>query len=154
MSSIPQEFKDQQNGWKFKRFTPNCNHYVVFLDSERHTDSALAMTGADVTLQLRIPYPHRINKLCFTHLVAAGTLGTDATKIEFGCKQGQNDHVPLFEDLLLAIAASTDSTLTEVFGEAYEYEARTWTLTLNTTATDKVIPLFFVQLVGTGGYQN
>jgi hypothetical protein len=150
MSQIPTEFT--LNGWKFKRITPNCNHYIVYLEPAAFTDSALPMTGAAVTKQLRIPYPHRINKIAFTHLVAAKTLGTDALTIEFGCKQGQHDSIPYYEDLLLKVTATTDSTSLEVFGEAYEFEARTWTLSLDTTNTDLVIPVFYIQLVGTGGY--
>ena len=148
---MQESFIDISSRFKFQRITSNCNHYIAFPEPTQYPNNALTMTGADVAVQIHIPFAHRINKLVLCHLDAALALSTDALDIDFGCNQG-SDHVKKLIDSIFAAAASAESKFTEVFGEAYEYEARTWTLTLKTTNTDLVIPVIYLQLVGKSGY--
>jgi hypothetical protein len=147
------EFLDPIDKFRFKRITPKCNHYVIYPDPTAYTNNAVTMTGAAVTKSFNIPSAHRINKVVLCHLSALYALSTDALIYELTCKQGLHNFLPKFEDTLLARTTGAGvSKVIEVFGEAYEYEQRTWTLSLNTTATDLVIPLIYVQLVGSEGY--
>ena len=140
------------DGWRFQRITAECNHYIVFVDPNFNANNAIAMTGADVTKQIRIPFAHRVNKIVLVHLSAALALSADALNIDFGSSNG-SDYVQKLKDSIWTETASTISKFTEVFGDGYEYEARTWTLTLNSTATDLIIPVIYVQLVGKNGYK-
>lgn len=149
-SQLENEFMDATDKFRFRRLIPTCNHYAIFPDLTNYTNNAVPMTGADVTKAIRIPFPHRINKICFYHMTSAFAASTDPFSYSFAVKQGQHDFLAKLEDALVSVSGSTSSKIIEVFGTAYEYEARTWTLTMNTTNTDLIIPVIYVQLIGSG----
>ena len=150
--SLETEWLDATDKFRFKRITPNCNHYVIYPDPTFYPNNAIPMIGSDVVKQILIPFAHRLNKIVLCHLKAAFALGTDALNAKFSIEQGTHPFLTKFVDVPLALINETASTIIETFGVSFEYEQRNWALTLNTTNTDLIIPLIYVQLVGSGGY--
>ena len=121
------------------------NHIIVFPHPDIYTNCCIPMTGADVTVEITIPYFHRINKLVLIHLDSSYDKSTDALDVDFECKQGKSTISPKWTDMLFQEDNIAVAEITEVFGEGFEYEPRTWSLTLNTTNTDLVIVVLYIQ---------
>jgi len=117
------------------------NIYIIRVTAAPGT---IAMTGNAVITQLTIPFPHRWVRIHFYHMTAVYAASVDALAIILRRTAGTLTPVRFSEDVFNG-AAIVASRITEVFGEAFEYEAGTYDLSLNTTNTDLVLPLFYVQ---------
>lgn len=136
------------DGWIMQKITPQGNHYKIFLDPSKYPNNALTMTGSNLTKELFIPYTHRINKITLTHKDNTLVDNSDAFTFYFGLTDNQT---PNRDDFLLYINAETSFSYIDKFGEGYEYEAAKWALVANTTATHKLIPIIYIQVLGQGG---
>ena len=102
---------------------------------------SMTMTGSAVTLDFDIQFNHRLVKVQWSHAVAAGTDGADATAAylyQYDPVSGRK--VPLYAE-----TASTSSHTVAAFGEEYEYVAKRYQWSFNTTNTDLVYPKMWVQ---------
>lgn len=117
------------------------NIYMVYVTA---APNGIVMTAADVTTPLQIPFPHRWVRIHFYHTTVAYVASIDALAIILRRRAGTMIPVRFSEDLFNG-AGIVASRITEVFGEGFEYEPTTYDVTLNTTATDLIFPLFYVQ---------
>lgn len=135
------EFK--QGLWTFKRIGKN-----IYKATITKSPYSITMTGSDVETELHIPFPHRWIRMHFYHTDSSYAANTTATAVYMKRSAGKI-HPVLFEEYLIAHSALTNSKLTETFGETYEYEIGTYTLLLNTTTTQLIFPVFYVQRLAT-----
>ena len=126
------------------------NHYVAFPHPEIYTNSALTLLGigTEVAEYVKIDFHHRIVKLILIHLTSAYvqtyeqlivTLQVEATRSALG---------KYVQDILFRDQWITTPITVEPFGETYEYEPRTWTITLEGSNTNLVIPILYIQKLG------
>jgi hypothetical protein len=103
----------------------------------------LAQTGADMSVDARVPANHRLVRFEWKHLTSLLVDGTDATEALLL----RDDYEPLGAILwrLYFEAASISSTTIVPFGEGYEYMACTYRLTFHTTQGDWIVPILYVQ---------
>jgi len=133
---------------EFTFFNVSGNHVLIYPHPTIHTYSAIAMTGSDVKKYINIPYFHRIIKLVLIHLTSAYAKSTDSLNVTLELEAGKSIISSKFTDLLFDEDGIIDSEFIEPFGTEFEYEGRTWTLTLNTTSGDLVIPVLYIQKLG------
>ena len=124
------------------------NHILIYPHPTVHTYSAIAMTGSDVKKFIEIHYLHRIIKLVLIHLTSAYAKSYDSLKAILELEAGKSIISPKFTDLLFEETSIVDAEFIEPFGQEFEYEPRTWTLTLNSTSGDVVIPVLYIQKIG------
>jgi hypothetical protein len=133
----------QSGVWMMDRIG-KTNKYKVYITVD---PNAIVMTAADVVTQLHIPFSHKWVKIHFYHTTAAYVASTDALAIILRRTAGTLTPVRFSEDLFNE-PVIVASRITEIFGEEFQYEAGTYDLTLNTTATDLIFPLFYVKKTG------
>ena len=119
----------------------NTNIYKVYITA---APNGIVMTGAAVTTQIAVPFPHRWLRIHFYHTTIAFVASADALAITLRRPAGAMTPERFSEDLY-NVAATVASRITEVFGGDFEYEAGAYDLILNTTATDLIFPLFYIQ---------
>ena len=124
------------------------NHIAIYPHPDVHTNSFIAMTCAAVTKYIDVPYLHRIIKLVVIHVTSAYVKSTDAMELKLELEAGRSIFSKKFSDLLFHETDINVSEFIEMFGEEFEYEPRTWTLTLTSTNTDLVMPVLYIQKVG------
>ena len=142
------EQQEKIGDWLYRRI--GGNHIVIFPHPTVYANSALPMTGAELPFYVAIPYFHRINKIVLLHLTSAFADGTDKLSAKFEVEQGNSDISPKWHDRILNLTSVMLSLVTENYGDGFEYEARNYTLKLNSTATDLVIPLIYIQKIAEG----
>lgn len=126
--------------WTFKRIGKNI--YKIYRTVAPH---CIAMTGANVTTQLPIPFPHRWIRLTFFHMNAAYAAITNSELgITFKRTQASLDP-PHFEETVYFDEARTDPYITARAGETYEYEPSVYDLILLSNNTDLIQPVFYLQ---------
>jgi hypothetical protein len=108
-------------------------------------NGGIVMTAADVVTQLSIPFDHEWVRIGFYHTTAAGVASVDATFVNIARPAGTIPPLALFVETLFREYDITASSITEVFGAEFQYEKGTWNITLNTTATNLVFPVFYVR---------
>jgi len=133
---------------EFLFFNVSGNHVLIYPHPDIHAYSAIAMTASDVKKFIEIPYFHRIIKLVLIHLDSSYDKSTDALNVTLELEQGKSIISKYFTDLVYDEDGIIDAEYIEPFGEEFEYEPRTWTLTLNTTSGDVVIPVLYIQKLG------
>lgn len=130
--------------WTLERIA-KTNLYKVYITVDPH---AIVMTGADVVTQLHIPFPHRWLRIHFYHTDAAYTISLEYLRITLRRELGTMFPVQFADDLFCEFEINA-VMLIEKYGEGFEYEAGVYNLILNTTATDLLFPLFYVQKLET-----
>ena len=138
--------QESRGGFRFRWI--GGNHVVIFPHPKKYANSAITMTGGDVDLFIQIPYFHRIVKLELIHLDSAYAKSIDALDVLMEIEQGRSIFSSKYTNLLFKDTNIVVAEILEKFGEGFEYEPRTWTLTLNTTNTDLVIPILYIQKLG------
>lgn len=108
-------------------------------------NGGIVMTAADVVTQLSIPFDHEWVRIGFYHTSAAGVAAVNATFINIARPAGTIPPLALFVETLFREYDVTASSIMEVFGAEFQYEKATWNITLNTTATDLIFPVFYVR---------
>jgi len=119
----------------------NTDVYKVYITA---APNGIVMTAADVVTQLAIPFPHKWIRIHFYHTTVAYVASVDALAIILRRRAGTLTPETFSEDLYNE-AAVVASRITEVYGGDFTYEAGTYDLTLNTTATHLIFPLFYIQ---------
>jgi hypothetical protein len=132
----------QQGFWTIERIG-KTNIYKVYITEEPRA-IAMPAVAADVTTQLRIPFAHKWLRIHFYHTTAAYVVATTALRVTLRRAVGVMLPVQFLDELFCEFDI-TDVIMIEKFGEGFEYEAGTWNLILNTTATDLVFPLFYIE---------
>lgn len=128
--------------WTFERLG-KTNIYKVYITEIPHA-VAMPAVAADVTTQLQIPWPHKWLRIHFYHTTAA--FGVSLTALRVTLRRAVGIMFPNeFLDELFCEFGITDTIMIEKFGEGFEYESSTWNLILNTTATELVFPVFYIQ---------
>jgi len=105
------------------------------------------MTAADVTTELHIPWAHRWNSTHFRHADSSNDNSTDQLDIVIQRTEGKNQPAQFAEDLL-RIDNFTGVIRTDLWGEMFEREASVYDIILNSTSTDRIYPVFYVQKLG------
>ena len=106
----------------------------------------IAMTGSDVTTELHIPFSHRWNSTHFYHASSANADSHDTLTITI--RRPKTKNTPrLFEEEMVVIK-TTATKKSDTWGEKFEREESTYNIILNTTSTDLVYPVFYVQQLG------
>jgi len=129
--------------WTFKRIGKNIFKIYVTADP-----NSITMTGANVTTQLQIPFPHRILRMHLYHTNSAYAASTNALTIILRRSAGTLTPAKFVEDLFNEDGIIV-SKVTEVYGEGFEYEAGIYDLILNSTNTDLIFPIFYLQKLET-----
>lgn len=129
----------------FELFNFADNHIVATL---KGTTKYLTMTGAEVTKLLQIPYPHRLVKMILRHTSSADVDSIDPLDIQIRRDTGKIEINSVLKEILKTEADLVDSAITITFGDGFEYEASTWTLGFNSTATDRVYIQIYLQRLG------
>lgn len=114
----------------------------------RVDDQAIVMTGADVETQLVIPFPHKWLRTDFYHTDAAFAASMDALYLSIQRPAGTVPGLDVFIEYLIDKYDITDAEFGENWGENFEYEDCEWVVILNTTATDLVYPIFYLERIG------
>jgi hypothetical protein len=136
----PQNYVEGEiEGWVFQHVAKNI--YKIYPARSPHS---ITMTGADVTTALRIPFPHRLIRLHWRHTDSAYAASTDALAIILRRPEGSMtpEH---FEEDVFNETNIVKSKGTEKYGEGFEYEAGVYSVILNTTNTDLIFPILYVQ---------
>jgi hypothetical protein len=130
--------------WTFERIG-KTNIYKVYITAD---PSAIVMTAADVTTQLQIPFAHRWLRTHFYHTTAAYALSL--TYLRITIRREVATMLPVrFSDELFCEFDINSHMILEMFGEGFEYEPSTYNLILNTTATELIFPIFYIQKLET-----
>lgn len=132
----------QNDGWSRGRIGKNIWKY--FRTVSPH---AITMTGAAVTTQLHIPFPHRWLRTTFYHTSSAYVENYELLSATIQRSIGTFTPAK-FKETLFAETEITDPDWTELWGERFEYEAGVWDIILTAASTDLIFPLFYVQNLG------
>lgn len=124
------------------------NHIAIYPHKDVHTYSLITMTGAAVTKPIDIPYLHRIVKVVVIHLDSSYAKSVLPLEVKIELEAGRSIFSPKFTDLLFHEADINVAEFIENFGEEFEYEPRTWTLTLKADNTHLVMPILYIQKLG------
>ena len=130
-----------EGDWTFQRFARNL--YKVF--PHDGLSNRIVMTGADKTTEIFIPFPFRWLRVHIYHTDNADSASSDALNLMIKRLATKTGHPSTFSEILFATTGETDSWLTVPFGIGFEYEAGIWQLTLNSTNTDRVYPVLYLQ---------
>jgi hypothetical protein len=126
--------------WTLERIG-KTNIYKVYLNAD---PPAIVMTGAVVVTQLHIPFAHRWKRIHFYHTTAALVVSQERLRVTL--RREVNTFVPIqFLDELFCEFDITAVIMIERFGKDFEYEAGVYNVMLNTTATDLMFPLFYIE---------
>jgi len=134
----------QSGLWMMERIG-KTNLYKVYITVDPH---AIVMTGANVMTQLHIPFPHRWLRTHFYHTDAAYAVSIDYLRITLRRELNTMFPVQFADDLFCEFEINAVMVI-EKFGEGFEYEAGTYNVILNTTATNLIFPLFYIQKLET-----
>jgi len=104
--------------------------------------SPLTATGAAVTVNMGFEFPFKLIAIIVEHMVAAGTLGTDALTWSFNIRprMGLKNNFPL-----VSYSASTGSQFYEIFGNDFVYPAGSYSFVYDTTNTDLINLVLIIQ---------
>lgn len=128
------------NGWQYENIGKNL--WRIYRQASPYS---ITMTGSNKTTQLRIPWMHRWVRLHLYHTDSSKDASTD--ELDVILRRGVGTIPPIldFVDDLYARADITQSKIIKVFGEDYKFEASTWSIILNSTSTDLVFVLVYVE---------
>jgi len=136
--------KYQVGVWMIERIG-KTNLYKVYIELDPH---AIVMTGAIVTTQLHIPFPHKWIRIHFYHTDAAYAVSIALLRITL--RRELNTMFPVqFADDLFCEFDMNSVMIIEKFGEGFEYEAGVYNVLLNSVATNLIFPLFYIQKLET-----
>lgn len=124
------------------------NYVLIFPHPTPFTGSCITMTGSAVKKFIDIPYFHRIIKLVLIHLDASYAKVTTDLAVIIELEQKRSIISPYFTDKLFEETDIQKAEFIENFGEEFEYEPRTWSLSLTAASGEFVIPVLYIQKLG------
>src|SRR4030042_3049531 len=126
----------------FKRIAKVGNHIVIYPnpDASGLTLGCIALSGPGTPNEIKInlPYTHRINMLEVVQFDASLNLAVNALNIDLETDPHHSSVSPRDSSHLVHEVGNVDSSNNFKFGEGYEFAPRTWTITLEGTATNLV----------------
>jgi hypothetical protein len=135
--------KYQTGVWTLER-VGKTNIFKAYITED---PNAIAMTGVNVVTQLQIPFAHRIIAFLFRHTTALFVDSYD--NLDFILRRIATTMFPVqMRETLFYEMNITDEDGEEIFGENFEREACAYTITLNSTATNLIFLLFYIQKLG------
>lgn len=128
--------------WRLQRVGRNI--WKMYLQTG---SGCVTFDGAgNAALSFSIPYPHRFLRLHFSQITTANA----ASWLPWSCQVSRplststpasiNEYIVKFDN-------EPVHTFTCVKGDGWEYEACVWDVTLTGTATNKVVPIFYLQIL-------
>ena len=127
--------------WTFQRIGKNI--WKIYITKSPHS---ITMKGSDVTTELHIPFIHRWLRIHFFHTDSSYDAVTGGDRLNILLKRTAGTLTPQkFEEYLYKETGLTSARITEVFGESFEYESGIHQLVLNSTSTNLVFPVFYIQ---------
>lgn len=130
--------------WTFERIG-KTNKYKVYITAD---PNAIVMTGADVTTQLQIPFPHRWGHIHFYHTDAAYAISLAYLRATLRREVGTMFPARFSDELFCEFVINSHMFL-EMFDEPFYFEASTYNVILNTTVTQLIFPLFYIEKLET-----
>jgi hypothetical protein len=106
--------------------------------------AAMLGAGTDVTKNLIVPFPHRWQSTHFTHHTSADADSNGALNILIRRPKGKNTPSQ-FEEDLIRIPNIVTARKSDTWGESFEREASVYDIIMDSTATDRVYPVFYLQ---------
>ena len=137
--------KERVGTWIFQFVAQNI--WKIYYDSAG--TQYIAQTGSDVTKELSIPWSHRWNSIHFRHANSANADAVTVLKVIVRRPTGKNVPATFQEDMFYDDSVMV-ATVSENFGEMFEREASVYNVVTNTTSTDRVTPVFYVQKLDGG----
>lgn len=135
------ELDIQEKDWTFMHAFSNFYKTI-------HKPGAIVMDGSSVKTRLKIPFPFRLVRVCLYHVDTNDAASTDALTISYHRPVGSIASHPAMKDIVWALDACRKSNPQKPFGEGWEFEAGEWELDLNSTDTDKIEVLIYLQKMG------
>jgi len=123
------------------------NHYVIYPHPDVKANNAIVITGWGTTDKeyIHIPFFHRVIKLILIQLDSSYLQASDQLEVLFHSEATKSVLGKYVQDILLNEVWVQTPIAREVYGEGFEYEPREWTLELEGTATNLVIPILYIQ---------
>jgi len=101
------------------------------------------MTGSDVTKELYIGFTHRLLRMHFYHTDSSYAASTDELFVRI--ERSAGTLYPLrFEEYLYDKSLIINSRISLLFTEL-DYEASVWKFTFNSTNTDLIFPVVYIE---------
>ena len=109
-------------------------------------DKGIVMSGADVTVKFNIPFTFMINRVEITHLSTTDALSVDEVEATFKRANGDILDVPLARSPYWQKKQLNASRMIIDFTDKkLVFESGTHTYIFNTTSTDKLIVLIYIE---------
>ena len=131
-------FRYNYGGWTFEHVGKNL--WKIYPDVEPHE---VIMTGADVPKELFVAFTHRLKRMHFYHTDSSYAASIDSLLIRVERSAGTLNP-SRFEEYLYNNEHIIKSRISLVFREL-DYEASLWKFTFNTTTTDVIFPVIYVE---------
>ena len=138
---MTREASFNSGNWRFERYSGN-RYFAYYVAT---SDNTIAQTGSDVTIQLTVPFPHRLIGFDIHHMSSA--YADSADQLNISIKRTLVASFPARAQVNLYTDSLFNADGTEKFGETFEYPPATYDITLNTTSTDKALLIFYFQLL-------
>lgn len=122
------------------------NHIRAVLKGD---DKYVSLGAAETTKQLQIPYAHRLVKILITHTNSVNADSVEPLDVQIRRDKGCINGMPQVKEILQTQSDLVNSHIELTFGDGFEYEATTWTLSFTGTATDRVHLIAYFQRLGT-----
>jgi len=141
------ELAEDGTSWIFQNFAPN--RYLIFIDPKVVSDSAITMlgVGTEVTKKLHIPFSHRLVFIWIHHLTSSYADTRTYTNFKM-VRSVQNRTPSKLAEYIIAKIGIRAYTSAFKCGETFERPDSTYSLTLESANTDKIIPVIYVQNIG------
>lgn len=107
---------------------------------------SITMTGSNVDTVIGLP-AHRLVRLELYHTDSAHAASVDSLAARLFRNQGKILGSQYHLTDIYNKSGLTNSFIIKTFGEGYEYEESDWTLRLNSTSTDIIEVLLYVQVL-------
>lgn len=129
--------------WEFRKY--NITDYRMFLTLNYSAVRAVTMTGANVTVPIHIPFPHRWLKAVGTHLTVAYAASIDSLFFLLCRPLGKNEPLPYGEEYIYRAYDITITRFSLTLPDNFRFPPSNYNLVLNSTNTDVVVPELFIR---------
>lgn len=131
-------FRYNYEGWTFEHIGQNI--WKIYLAV---SPNGITMTGADITRELFVGFTHRLLRLHFYHTDSAYAAATGDLSVNIERSAGTLNPIR-FEEYLYSKVGIINSRISLIFS-GMDYEASLWKFTFNSTNTDLIFPLIYIQ---------